>query len=198
MHKWTYEKTECLKNELEAVGFDNLDCATLEKAENISKILKNIIQVDKDYHIVDAMEKEENEEKEMEMIGKYTDYPEKRHYRDSMGRYARRRYTLPDYQEYEGYPELYRDMDVEHGKMYYHGTMHNNGRMPRYYDDAMHDSKMGKSGMKRKAYIENKDINHLEEYMVGLREDMTEMVSGMRPEEKDIVRNRMSELLGMI
>lgn len=127
MHKWAKQILECLKNEVEAIGKDNLTAEQVCMMKDWSEIATNIVCMEKDYSIVEAMEKAEDEEEKMEMIEKYTDYPEKRfydNYRYSNGRFAPkgrgsyRPYTEPTAM-YHMTPEMYRDMDRDYGKMYY-------------------------------------------------------------------------------
>lgn len=132
MHKWAKTMAECLKTEVEAIGMNNLSSDQICDIKNWSEIIKNITCYDKDYKIVEAMEKAENEDN-MDMIEQYTDYPVK-HYRgrmrDSRGRYM---YTDtpyvndPMHNDMRNYSDGMhnnsmnrgRDMDISRGRMYY-------------------------------------------------------------------------------
>lgn len=137
MHKWLMEKGKCLKTEMENHGIDNLTKTDLEEAYYYSKILKNLMCLEKDGKIVEAMENAENEDN-MDMIEQYEDYPEKRYYRGqprskTTGRYmsrgdGRRGYMhMPiddmdyrmDMDMYNQDPKKLRDMDKRMGRMYY-------------------------------------------------------------------------------
>lgn len=196
MHKWVYEKAECLKNEICSKGFENLTHENLEEAYYISKILKNMVCIDKDYHIVDAMEKAEKEEN-MEAIVKYTDYPDRRYFDGRMSNEMR-------YRPFDSmYPEEYdrRDMEKRMGrdKMYYtEPTRMSNMNM-------QHDIREGKSGKARVKYYEHKDTadnttktKDLNEYMDELSADVTEMIVGMSPEHKQLLKNKMTMLMSKI
>lgn len=109
--------------------------------------------------------------------------------------------------------EYERDMDKEHGRMYYtpspstaggrtstpgaYGTTH-------YYTETMgmRDGKEGKSPMQRKMYMEAKEqhrdkatqLKELEKYMNELCEDMTEMIIDASPEERQFFERKLSQL----
>lgn len=132
MHKWAKTMAECLKNEIEAIGMNNLSSEQICDVKNWSEIIKNITCYDKDYKIIEAMDKAEHEDN-MDMIEQYTDYPVK-HYRgrmrDSRGRFM---YTETPYvndpmqNDMRNYSDGMhnnsmnrgRDMDVSRGRMYY-------------------------------------------------------------------------------
>ena len=225
MHKWVYEKAECLKNELCANGM-NLTHEQLEEAYYYSKILKNMVCIDKEVKIVEAMEKSENEDEIMEKIEQYTDYPEKRFYnsnRYANGRYApkgrgMRRYTEP-MMMYEDYDmedaERMRDMDRKGmGKMYYtSGSENGNMRsqMSSQNSNSMRDMREGKSGRNRVRYFESKEMHkantpedkqakmhELEEYAKELSSDVVEMIEDATPEERTMLKNKITMLANRI
>lgn len=128
-------------------------------------------------------------------------------------------YTTP-------YMDYGRDMDRSYGKMYYddsgnstsNGTTHGGGRRsyleynyPRYYRDGEHpiemrDMREGRSPMRRKSYIEAKEMHHdktktiqeLEKYMQELATDVVEMIEDATPEEKQMLHNKMAALTAKI
>lgn len=99
-------------------------------------------------------------------------------------------YMMPDYQR----PETYRDMDRDYGKMYYHGDYPRDTRME------------GRSPMQRKMYMEMKDrhssterkMEELEKYMKELSEDITDMIEGSSPEEKKMLKEKITALASKI
>lgn len=143
MHKWAKEILEHVKNEVSAIGLDELDCAKVEELKNWTEIVKNITCFDKDYRIVEAMDQAEENDEIMEMIERYEDYPARRYYdryRYANGRFApkgrgtrtggRRGYDEPPY--WHMTPDMYyrwadmpeeerlRDLDrLSYGRMYY-------------------------------------------------------------------------------
>lgn len=100
------------------------------------------------------------------------------------------------------------------GNRYYGqgGTQNADGgrNMPnsRYYEDDMwmRDSREGRSPMMRRNYMESKAMHkgqeiqklELEKYMQELSHDITEMINGASPEEKQMLKQKMSELVGKI
>lgn len=212
---------ECLKAKVEGMGIDNIEGQDLVELGMWVDIIKDIACYDKDMKIIEAMEEAEDSEESMKYIEMYEDYPEMRkgyrgQPRDAMGRYTSRRgrrggrmgYEEPPYyhmtpemyKEHE--PEYWRDMDRERlGKMYYTephmGGMEN---MP------MRDAREGRAGMKRKGYMESKEMGkekaekmkNLEEYMKELSMDVTEMISDASPEEKSMLKSKMQTLLQKI
>ena len=113
------------------------------------------------------------------------------------------RYYPVDYNRY------YRDMDRENGVMYYtdsHGVSHPSANMTtgsqssRTYMER--DYREGRSPMTRKTYMEHKQMHHgkevqmqeLEKYVQELTHDLMEMVEDASPEEKQILKNKLSTL----
>lgn len=123
MHKLAEKIADCLKAKVEGMGIDNIEGAALEELGEWVDILKDIACYDKDMRIIKAMDEAEDSEESMKYIEMYEDYPEmrkgyRRQPRDSRGRYmSRRGYEEP--MDYDMMPEWYRDMDREHGKMYF-------------------------------------------------------------------------------
>lgn len=68
------------------------------------------------------------------------------------------------------------------------------------------DGREGRSGESRRGYMESKEMGkdksekmqNLEEYAKTLTEDVTEMVQGMSPEEKALLRNKVQNLVSKI
>ena len=77
------------------------------------------------------------------------------------------------------------------------------GRMS---DRMQRDGREGRSGESRRGYIESKEMgkdksekmHELETYMKDLSEDVTEMIGGMSPEEKALMKNKMQTLMAKI
>lgn len=120
----------------------------------------------------------------------------------------------------------YRDMDRPYGRMYYSGgngsnmsgnsssssgnsSNGGNGTMNyREYPimDGMRDSREGRSPMSRKYYMESKSMHQdkakqlkdLENYMQELTTDVTEMIDGASPEEKQLLQKKLATLSAKI
>ena len=123
--------------------------------------------------------------------------------------------------EYRYYPidynRYYRDMDRKYGNMYYtdyamsntdrnQGESRNGNRQSpgesRNYPIELRDYREGRSPMTRKTYMERKmhgggkeaQIQELEKYMQELSSDITEMIEGASPEEKQILKTKSAAL----
>ena len=211
MHKWAKQIMECVKAKVESIGLDNFEGQNLDDLKDFTEIAKNIACFDKDYRIVEAMEKSEDNEDIMRMVEQYEDYPDRRfydNYRYANGRFApkgrgtRRGYIEPpyyhqmpdDYRTWEDKPvqERMRDLDRMSGRMHYTEPT-----------TATRDSREGKSGMMRRSYIEAKEMHkdkdttmqELEKYLKGVSEDITDVIGNMTPEERSMLKSKMSTLV---
>lgn len=211
MHKWAKQIMECVKAKVEAIGLDNFEGQNLDDLKDFTEIAKNIACFDKNYRIVEAMEKSEDNEDIMRMVEQYEDYPDRRfydNYRYANGRFApkgkgtRRGYIEPpyyhqmpdDYRTWEDKPmqERMRDLDRMSGRMHYTEPT-----------TATRDSREGKSGMMRRSYIEAKEMHkdkdttmqELEKYLKGVSEDITDVIGSMTPEERSMLKSKMSTLV---
>lgn len=207
MHKWAKQIMECVKAKVEAIGLDSFEGQNLDDLKDFTEIAKNIACFDKDYRIVEAMEKSEDNEDIMRMLEQYEDYPDRRyydHYRYADGRFApkgrgtRRGYDEPPY--YHMDPEWNRDMDRHDGKMHYTDTGMNRPEMKESnYDRA------------KRHYTETKDMHKadtpedkqkkmesLDSYMKEITGDVTKLMHDMTAEEKNLLRNKLSTLVSKI
>ena len=139
--------------------------------------------------ITESMEKSDKEKKEYPIT-----YP------------VEYRYYPTDYNRY------YRDMDREYGNMYYTDHTMNNSKgegrnrqtseESHNYPIELRDYREGRSPITRKTYMERKmhgggkeaQIQELEKYMQELSSDTTEMIEGASPEEKQILKTKISAL----
>lgn len=112
------------------------------------------------------------------------------------------------YEEYDHY----RDMDKSKGKMYYSGERERPiPRPPRYNDNYeegymfpydMREDREGRAPVSRKSYMEGKELHwpkekqmkELEKYMQELTTDITEMIRGASPEEKQLLQKKIVTL----
>lgn len=220
MHKWAKQIMECVKTKVEAIGLDSFEGQNLDDLKDFTEIAKNIACFDKDYRIVEAMEKSEDNEDIMRMIEQYEDYPDRRYYdayRYANGRFApkgrgtRRGYEEPPY--YHMYPEYdererMRDMDRDdRGKMYYSepsSNMGGNDNMSRNYSESNYDRA-------KRNYTETKELHKgntqedkehkmksLDGYMKELSTDITHLLGDMTAEEKNLLRTQLSTLVSKI
>ena len=200
MHKWAKQIMECVKAKVDGIGIENFEGQNLDDLKDFTEIVKNIACFDKDYRIVEAMEKSEDNEDIMRMLEQYEDYPERRfydHYRYADGRFApkgrgtyRRGYEEPPY--WHMTPEMYRDMDKENGRMYYTEPMNTESR----YESA------------KRAYTESKELHkgnepqdkeakmrELEKYMKEMSDDLLNLMKGMSQEEMNMAKSKLSVLV---
>ena len=212
MHKWAKQIMECVKAKVDGIGIENFGGRNLDDLKDFTEIAKNIACFDKDYRIVEAMEKSEDNEDIMRMLEQYEDYPERRfydHYRYADGRFApkghgtyQRGYSEP---YYHMTPEMYRDMDkYTRDRMYFTETGID-GR-----GTGMHDTKMSESNYDRakRNYTETKEMHRantpqdkeakmrdLEKYMKELSADITDWMSGMSQEEMNMAKSKLTTLV---
>ena len=220
MHKWAKQIMECVKTKVDGIGIDNFEGQNLDDLKDFTEIAKNIACFDKDYRIVKAMEKSEDNEDIMRMLEQYEDYPDRRYYdayRYANGRFApkgrgtRRGYEEPPY--YHMYPEYderehMRDMDRDdRGKMYYSEPASNvsgSNNMSRNYSESNYDRA-------KRNYTETKELHKgntqedkehkmksLDGYMKELSTDITHFLGDMTAEEKNLLRTKLSTLVSKI
>lgn len=208
---------ECVKAKVDGIGIDNFEGQNLDDLKDFTEIAKNIACFDKDYRIVEAMEKSEDNEDIMRMLEQYEDYPDRRYYdayRYANGRFApkgrgtRRGYEEPPY--YHMYPEAeqMRDMDRDdRGKMYYSEPASNvsgSNNMSRNYSESNYDRA-------RRNYTETKEMHKgstqedkehkmksLDGYMKELSTDIVQLLDDMTAEEKNLLRTKLSTLVSKI
>lgn len=206
MHKWAKQIMECVKAKVDGIGIDNFEGQNLDDLKDFTEIAKNIACFDKDYRIVEAMEKSEDNEGIMRMLEQYEDYPERRfydHYRYADGRFApkgrgtyRRGYEEPPY--WHMTPERYRDME------YSRDMDRGNGRM--YYTEPTHTESRYESA--KRAYTESKELHkgnepqdkeakmrELEKYMKEMSDDLLNLMKGMSQEEMNMAKSKLSVLV---
>lgn len=210
MHKWAKQIMECVKAKVDGIGIDNFEGQNLDDLKDFTEIAKNIACFDKDYRIVEAMEKSEDNDGIMRMLEQYEDYPDRRYYdayRYANGRFApkgrgtRRGYEEPPY--YHMYPEAehMRDMDRDYGKMYYTEPMTGN---------TQHMSESGYDRAKRN-YTETKEMHKnntpedkehkmkaLDGYIKELGGDITQLIGDMTAEERNLMRTKLSTLVSKL
>ena len=222
MHKFAKQIMECVKAKVDGIGIDNFEGQNLDDLKDFTEIAKNIACFDKDYRIVEAMEKSEDNEDIMRMLEQYEDYPERRfydHYRYADGRFApkgrgtyRRGYEEPPYYHMnpdmyrEHDPEYWRDLDRSEGRLYFSEPVKNTMNIGN-----THDKKDGRSWKSRRGYMESKELHKsntpedkqhkmhdLEEYAKELTDDVVEMISDMSAEEKNLLRAKLQTLVQKI
>lgn len=110
-------------------------------------------------------------------------------------------------QNYYGGPYLrYPDRNFdEYGRMYYDGRDERRSNMNTersYPVTTLRDYREGKSPISRKGYVESKDahmdtsykMTKLGDYLKELGEDITEMIANASPEEKQMLRDKLTKI----
>lgn len=170
MHKWAKQIMECVKAKVDGIGIDNFEGQNLDDLKDFTEIVKNIVEFDKEYLIVEAMENSKD------------DY---------------RRYTEPPYYHMSvnyNDMEYMRDMDKSRGKMYYsepiapHVSESNYDRAKRHYTETKE--------MHKGASTEDKEhkMKALDMYIRELSGDISELLNDMTPDERNLLRTKMSNL----
>lgn len=169
MHKWAKQIMECVKAKVDGIGIDNFEGQNLDDLKDFTEIVKNIVAFDKDYLIVEAMENAKD------------DY---------------RRYTEPLYHMPVNYNDMeyMRDMDKSRGKMYYsepiapYVSESNYDRAKRHYTETKE--------MHKGASTEDKEhkMKALDMYIRELSGDISELLNDMTPDERNLLRTKMSNL----
>ena len=215
MHKWAKQIMECVKAKVDGIGIDNFEGQNLDDLKDFTEIAKNIACFDKDYRIVEAMEKSEDNEDIMRMLEQYEDYPDRRYYdqyRYANGRFApkgrgtRRGYEEPPYYHMPvnyNDMEYMRDMDKGMGRMYYtEPVVSDNG--------SSHTIESGYDRAKRN-YTETKEMHKnntpedkehkmkaLDGYIKELGSDITQLIGDMTAEERNLMRTKLSTLVSKL
>ena len=224
MHEMIEKLTECAKYELDK-GVENVD--TKEMGE-VADIIKDLSEAMYYRTLTEAMKESEygedyDEYGPMEERRYYRGQP-----RDSRGRYTSRRgrgrmgYEEP--MTYRMTPDMYRQMPIDWerdmdregmGRMYYTGGSSTGGSMASRSQSTggnMSDSETNRvSGNSRyenarRGYEEKKTMGAdksekmkgLEEYMKELSSDVSSMLTDMTPEEKTLMKQKMSVLMSKI
>lgn len=170
MHKWAKQIMECVKAKVDGIGIDNFEGQNLDDLKDFTEIVKNIVEFDKEYLIVEAMENSKD------------DY---------------RRYTEPPYYHMPvnyNDMEYMRDIDKSRGKMYYsepiapHVSESNYDRAKRHYTETKE--------MHKGASTEDKEhkMKALDMYIRELSGDISELLNDMTPDERNLLRTKMSNL----
>lgn len=171
--------TSCVQSALNNI--DNVNTHELGEAVDMIKDLSEAI-----YYctITESMEKSDKEDQEQTPvnINYYTPY-------------------IHD----KRYPDYYRDIEREGGRMYYTPIV-SGGRYNSTYDGQTRDPREGRSPIRRRMYMEGKELhrdvmtqmNELQAYLQELSTDITEMIKDASPEQKTALKQKMTTLASKI
>lgn len=171
MHKWAKQIMECVKAKVDGIGIDNFEGQNLDDLKDFTEIVKNIVEFDKEYLIVEAMENAKD------------DY---------------RRYTEPLYHMPVNYNDMeyMRDMDKSRGKMYYsepiapHVSESNYDRAKRHYTETkeMHSGITPEDKEQR--------MKALDKYIKTVTNEIIKIVSdNATAEEKNLIKSNINNLV---
>ena len=224
MHEMIEKLTECAKSEMDKKGIEEIDTEEFGKATDIIKDLAEAMY----YRTLTEAMKESEYGEDYDEYGAYDDGRRgyRGQPRDSRGRFRSRRgrrgYEEPWDEMYDEM-EYYRDIDRPHGRMYYtDGTSGTSDMNSGSTSGNTGGSNMGSTGGStggsrgysdgsryenaRRGYEEKKTMGAdksekmkgLEEYMKELSTDVSSMLTDMTPEEKTLMKQKMSVLMSKI
>ena len=200
IHEMVEKLTKCAEMELEK-GIENIDA---EEMGEVTDMIKDLCEAEYYAKISKAMDEAEYGE-EYDYRGAYDEHERKGYrgqMRDSKGRYmSRRKGYMPMMYDYDwDNMQMDRDMDREHGKMYYTEPMtmrnDNQAHSESRYDRARRGYEESKA-MHKGNTAEDKQhkMKELENYMKELSADVTDMISDMSQEEKSLLKSKMQVLM---
>ena len=173
----------CVESQMSG-GLKEVDAKELGEAIDMIKDLEEAI-----YYCTITKTMKENEEEE-----KYSYKQQSMHQQD--GRNGGSNYYTPMY-----YPPMYNDGAIYDNNF---NSGNSNGNNAREYTDMQmaRDKREGNSPMRRRMYMEGKEkkydstkqMKELEEYMHELSNDIMEMIEDSTPEEKQILRQKITTL----
>ncbi len=204
MHEMIEKLSECAKTQFDK-GIDKVDTCEMGKVIDMIKDLSEAIY----YRELTKAMQDYDPDEIMEMLERYGDGGRRfyDHYSYADGKFAPKGHGTyhKGYEEPSHFhmtPEMYRDMDRDMGRMYFTEPIMNT---------SMRDSKEGRSGMSRRAYMENKELHKssspadkearvrdLSTYMKEFASDLMEIINDSIPEEKTVLKRDLSALVTKI
>lgn len=185
--KITEKLMDCICSEFDK-GIQNVNTAEMGMVVDMLKDMADAL-----YHLttVDAM-------------NEYSEDAEERYYTEK----SRKRARMPEYdmsvEDYRDYEPM-RDMDRRRGRMYYTEPMNEN------MGNGNRDAREGKSGMSRKGYMESKELHNsgseadkmrnrqeLEKWIDDIGTDVKSALGEMSPEERTVMRQKLTNLSNAI
>lgn len=181
----------------------NLSQANTEELGAAVDMIKDLSEAIYYCTITESMKEAAEEKEEMMKMQKYS---------QQNGNGGQSQPQVMYFQERIREPYYERDMDRNQGRMYYNGggnsSSGNNGRgggmrnysEPTYMNER--DEREGRSGERRRTYMESKQMNtdknmhvrEMEAYAHELMNDILEMISDASPEEKQALKKKLLEL----
>lgn len=186
---------ECLIGAAEAQVYGNLDQVNAKELGEVIDMIKDLSEAAYYCTVTKAMEQQERDER-----GDHgTMYYRPEHMERHESRYRERYPYDIMYTQGGGRNSGSSSNGGSAGYGARNYTMYNDGMM--YNEDMMKDPREGRSGMRRKMYMEGKgykdkikQMQDLENYMQELAADMTEMIQDASPEEKQLLQTKLTTL----
>ena len=177
----------------------NLSSANTEELGCAIDMIKDLSEAIYYCSIVKAMDEAEDKEE------KTNTHQTNGYYMPQSPMYFQERIREP--YQYPYYPD--RDMDRDNRRMYYPESSSTNHGHSRENDhtqqSANRDAREGRSAMSRKTYMESRSngdrsmhLKELERYLQELSSDITEMIQGASPEEKQLLQKKLAMLANKI
>lgn len=180
---------ECLTGIVEGQVYGNIDKVNTTELGEVVDMIKDLAETIYYCTVTEAMEDQGKPDK-MYYTPNYTMYNDGSMYYDP--RY-RERYNGASNGGSRGYSE------GNYGT--YRSPMAPMAMEPIYREGIMKDPREGKSGMRRKMYMEGKghrdktkQMQELDAYMQELAQDMSEMIQDASPEEKQLLQTKIQTL----
>lgn len=174
-------------------------------AKDMAELMKLCAEAEYYHKVTEAMDEGSEEEKKYYLNKYIPEYEGKFYTPMHMNNYARQRDSRGRYMYTE--PNMYMmDDDWDRSRMYYTspgGQSSSSGRSSS--TNYARDMREGRSGITRRTYMDMKDAGdrngktkELEHYMQDLATDISEMIEDMEPNEKTMVKQKLTQLAAKV
>lgn len=190
---------DCLIGIVEKQIYGNIEKVDAEELGEVVDMIKDLAEAIYYCTITESMESSAWEEKEQHSMYR-APYPTQDGRNGGEGTKGRMDGMIKRYDDGKRSYSMYDDKYDHHDPYIYRDGMMHDMR-----HDMMRDPKEGKSGERRKMYMDGKgmkdktkQMQELESYMQELANDMTEMIQDASPEEKQMLQQKMATLAAKI
>ena len=197
MHCMIEKLSECAKEEFEK----GIECVDTDEMGKVTDMLKDLAEAMYYRTLTNSMEESSTEEV-LSMFDRYGDRRFYDHYRYADGRFApkgrgtRRGYTEPPY--YFQTPDMYHEWDSKSDAERGRDLDRMGGRMSGYDKAKRHYTESKEMHKGNSQADKEQKMRDLEAYMKELSGDVTEILSDMTPEERTLLKAKMTTLLQKI
>lgn len=186
---------DCLIGIVEKQIYGNIDKVDAEELGEVVDMIKDLAEAIYYCTITESMESSAWEEKEQHSMYR-APYPTQDGRNGGEGTRGRMDGMIKRYDDGKRSYSMYDDKYDHHDPYIYRDGMMHDMR-----HDMMRDPKEGKSGERRRMYMDGKghhdktkQMQELESYMQELANDMTEMIQDASPEEKQLLQQKIATL----